>query len=309
MKIAVVTGADGFIGTHLLHRLVQNGVEVWALVVADRCCLERINFSESVHIIQCDFERLATYANRLPANVDVFYHLAWNGVAPETRDKMELQIRNIPMTLEALRLAKTCNAKKFVFPGSTTEYMYSNGLINQDVVPAPQNAYGAAKLSARYFCEQLARQLDISFIYAVITGVYGGDRIDNNVISYTIQELLDGRCPKLTKAEQLWDYIHISDLTKALYLVAEKGKNGTFYTIGHGDNQPLVAYLYQIRDCINPQLPLGIGEIPYSYQKLPSSCVDLTNIINDTGFFPEIPFSEGIQEVIQQIKERKKRLD
>ena len=170
--------------------------------------------------------------------------------------------------------------------------------------PSPQNAYGAAKVAARFLCESLCKELKIPYIYAVATGIYASDRRDDNVIYYTISKLLKREKPSLTKLEQLWDYVHIDDAVEALYLISTKGKDGAFYSIGHGDNWALANYIYKIRDIIDPSLPLGIGEVPYKGRSgvLPCSCVDLTDLCHDTGFVPRVSFEEGITRVIEAVK-------
>lgn len=302
MKSAIVTGADGFIGANLLQFFARHNVEVWALVLQNSPTLDRIAHMKHVNIVECDFSNLRAYLPILPKEADAFYHLAWQGVAPQERNLMERQIGNIPISLEALRLAKECAAKRFILPGSTMEYLYYGQPIDEKATPSPQDAYGAAKLSVRFLCGTLAKSLGQPFIYAVLTGVYGGDRLDDNVISYTIKSLLKGEQPKLTELRQLWDYIHINDLVEAFYCIGAKGKDAAFYAIGHGDNWPLSNYIYKIRDIINPELPLGIGEIPDSSERLPSSCVDLSSLYEDTGFVPQISFETGIVDVIERIK-------
>ena len=56
-----------------------------------------------------------------------------------------------------------------------------------------------------------------------------------------------------------------------------------------------------IRDLIDPELPLGIGDVPYQDDRIPNSCVDLTRLREDTGFEPRVPFEVGIKEVISSI--------
>ena len=298
IKRVVITGADGFIGSHLVRRLLPENIEIWAVVLPDSATISRLDGLD-VHIEQCELNDL----KGIPENIDVFYHFAWQGVAPCFRDDFDMQYKNIEYCIDCVRFAAKVNARKFVFPGSTTEYLYHRGLINEEAVPSKVNAYSSAKLASRFLCEMLANNLKIDFIYTVITGIYAADRRDNNVIFYTISELLNGRKPKLTSLEQSWNYVHIDDVTEALYLIGEKGRGGGFYSIGSNENMPLHNYITKIRDLINPSLPLGIGEIPNRTGKLPSSCIDLTAITNDTGFFPAIPFSEGITKVIESIEE------
>ena len=303
MKTVVITGADGFIGSHLVHYFADRGVEVYALVVKKspvRHCIEHL---KHVVVVEGDLTNRDSLIPALPVEADAFFHLAWAGVAPEHRNSIDIQMENVGLCISAARLAAAIGAKRFIMPGSTMEYMYSGGNINASSLPSPQNAYGAAKISARYLCQSLCEELALPFIYVVITGIYSADRTDNNVIYYTISSLLKGERPSLTKLEQLWDYVHIDDVVAAFGAVAEKGRPGGFYTIGHGDNWPLSNYIYQIRDIINPSLELGIGEVPYKNECLPSSCVDLGPLIRDTGFKPQIPFHEGIKEVIRVVRE------
>jgi len=279
MKRAIISGAGGFIGTNLTKQLLAAGVEV--------------------------FPTDGFASDELPYGADVFYHLAWKGMAPAHRNDFEMQYWNIEHSLYNVRLAASLGVKKFVLPGSTFEYLHHYAPINELAVPSPVNAYGSTKLAVRFLCGELATQLGLGLIYTVITGVYSADRRDGNVIYYVIDELLNSRKPSLTSLEQRWDYIHINDVCKALHLVGEKGKPGRFYSIGSGDNIPLRDYIFKIRDLIDPCLPLGIGEKPNG-GKLTSSCIDLTALSEDTGFVPDISFDKGIREVIEALKREQK---
>lgn len=305
MKSVIITGADGFIGSHLSKFLTAHGYKVYAVVIKDSPIKYRLSGDENIKIIEGDLASYKDIAQELPLSSEAFLHLAWAGVTPDQRNDLEYQMQNVALSANAVRLAAEVRAEKFIFPGSTMEYIYYGKPIDKNAIPSPQNAYGAAKISARYSCSVLCRQLSLPFIYCVISGIYSEDRNDNNVIYYTIDKLLKGEKPSLTKLEQLWDYVHIDDVAKALRLVIEKGKADAFYSIGHGDNRPLSDYIYQIRDIINPELPLGIGEIPYADDKMPCSCVNLQPIYKDTGFIPEVSFESGISRVINKVRMQK----
>lgn len=96
--------------------------------------------------------------------------------------------------------------------------------------------------------------------------------------------------------------MNIRDVVDALLLIGEYGRDGAFYAVGKGDNQPLYKYIEIIHNYIDPSLPLGIGEVPYPNDNLPSSCIDLTRLIQDTGFTPKVEFKIGIKEVIDKMK-------
>ena len=215
-----------------------------------------------------------------------------------------MQLQNVEMSANVVRLAAETGADRIICPGSTMEYIYYGKPLNENAIPSPLNAYGAAKIAARYACAVLSTELNLPFIYTVISGIYSEDRNDNNVIYYTISKLLHGERPSLTKLEQLWDYVHIDDVVYGLRLIAEQGKPGAFYALGHGDNWPLSNYIFKIRDVIDPNLPLGIGDIPYTNNEMPCSCVDLGPIYEDTGFVPQVSFEEGIKRVISEVRKR-----
>lgn len=303
MKTVVISGGDGFIGSHLVRYFAEKGLRVYALTIPESPVVEGIQNIQNVTVIQRNLNETDVLLKELPWAPTAFIHLAWSGVSPESRNSVDMQLGNIPLCLEAAKLAARLQAQRFVLPGSTMEYAYCGREINEKACPSPQNAYGAAKISARYLCESMCEELKLPYIYVVITGIYAADRKDSNVIYYTISELLQGRKPSLTALEQRWDYVHIDDVTRAFCLIATQGRPGAFYGIGHGDNWPLVNYITQIRDIIDPSLPLGIGEIPYKDARLPSSCVDMTSLKRDTGYIPEISFEMGIRGVIKNVKE------
>lgn len=302
MKKVIITGADGFIGSNLIKRLVQDNVEVWAVIHPNSTTKERIESIKEVHCIESTIECLADRISELPQNADVFFHLAWQGVDALTRDNFFLQTKNIELGLESMRVASLLGVGKFVLPGSTSEYLYYGKPIDANAVPSPLNAYGSAKVALRYLAEQYSKQLKLNFVYVVITGIYAEDRRDNNVIFYTINCLLKSEKPSLTKLEQMWNYVHISDVVNALILIGKKGKPNGFYAIGSDENQPLYEYINIIHEYINPLIPLGIGEIPYMSDKLPSSCINLSELYKDTGYIPKVKFQDGIKQVIDFIE-------
>jgi len=306
MKNVIVTGADGFVGSHMIRYFSSQGLFTYAVVIPESKTKNRLKGIKRVKLIEAAPRDYHAVARSLPEGPTAFIHLAWAGVSPDARNSTQVQFENVGFALEAVKLAGVLRAERFILPGSTMEYAYCGQAINKNACPSPQNAYGAAKIAARYLCAAACEELGVPYIYSVITGIYSADRIDNNVIYYTIQTLLNGECPHLTKLEQLWDYIHIDDLVQALYLIATKGKGGAFYSIGHGDNWPLSQYIYQIRDLVDRSLPLGIGDIPYKDARLPSSCIDLSALQEDTSFEPKIAFSDGIREVIAQVRTQQK---
>lgn len=133
----------------------------------------------------------------------------------------------------------------------------------------------------------------------VIPSTFGERRTDNNDITYTVTTLLSGKKPLYGNLTQMWDFLYVGEVARAIRMIGEKGIPGKIYGIGLGQYKPLRAYIEEIRDIINPDLPLGIGEKPALSQQPFSSCVNIYDLIADTGFTPKISFSEGIEMTIK----------
>ena len=300
----VITGADGFIGRHAALYFAQHNIEVYAVIVPHIPFRSNIEGYELIHIIEWDLVDYKGLADLLPQEPTAFIHLAWAGVAPEARNSIDIQMNNIRISMNMVSLAGMKSSKRFILPGPTMEYTNCGHEINENSVPSPQNAYGAAKVALRYLCAEFCAEQNVPFIYCVLSGIYAADRQDNNVIYYTITKLLRGERPALTGLEQLWDYVHIDDVVNALYLIALKGKSGAFYAVGHGDNWALANYIHIIHNIIDPSLPLGIGDIPYKNGHIPNGSVDLRPLQRDTGYVPKIPFEQGIRQVIDEVRKK-----
>lgn len=301
-KTAVVTGANGFIGSAMTKYLSAQGVEVWALVQSgsDLSVFEGCGL---IHTVPFSLGQPFEAIPMLPDKPDLFYHFAWKSVSDEHKNSPEVQLQNIKFSLDTLRLAESINAKKIIFAGTVAEYAYNGEHITGDDLSAPNNFYGAAKASARIFCTLYAYQHNLPFIWTIISSIYGPGRCDNNLITYAITSLLKGEKPSFTKLEQMWSYIYIDDLMSALYLVGLNGKSGTTYPIGSGERKRLYEFIDIIRNAVNPSLPVGIGDILYKKAQIDNSVVDI-ELLTECGFTPRFTFEEGIKPTIEYFKQK-----
>lgn len=296
MKKALVTGATGFIGSRLVKELIDNKIEVVALVRDIEKAKTLLGDSvETIEYHSYEYDALMIDDH----NIDVFYHLAWEGVAPEKKNDRVLQVRNIDFAMEMLEYAKSIGAKRFIATGTVAEYAFCEDVMDVNAKQTPNDLYGAAKTASHYMLETWARNIDMPFNWVVIPSTYGEGRRDNNILTYTIQTLLKGQKPSYGYLTQMWDFLYVGEVARALYLVGEKGYTDKTYGIGSGDYRPLREYVEIIRDSIDSKLELGIGDIPTMSDKAFSSCVSISDIQEDAGFIPEVSFEEGIKKTIE----------
>ena len=309
MKGAIVTGPTGAVGRALIECLTENGIEVLAVTRKDTKRLSNIPESPLVKTVGIDLSRikeLPDIVRDLPGKYDAFYHLAWaDTFGEDARNDVRSQLLNVGYSVDALEAASKIGASVFIGAGSQAEYGRYEGALSGSTPAFPENGYGIAKLAAGEFTRLRASQLSIKHIWVRILSVFGPCDGKGTMIMSAIRSLLDKERPSLTKGEQLWDYLYSKDAGRALFLLGEKGKDKKIYCLGSGKERPLREYMEELRDAIDPSLPLGIGEREYSKNQVMKLVADISALTEDTGFVPDYSFSEGIKETIDWVRKER----
>lgn len=323
IKTAVITGATGMIGLALTQYLLEQGVRVVVCVRpgsqrADRLIRlqeekQAISGQGRLSIVEAELEELKTEdtlekIRALLGKADAFFHLGWAGTFGTARNDMYLQNRNVACTLDAVKLASELGCQVFLGTGSQAEYgRVGNGEPLSAETPAfPENGYGMAKLAAGQMSRVLCGELGMSHVWMRILSVFGPWDTERTMVMSAVDTLLAGGRPVFSPGEQLWDYLYVKDAARALYLAAAKGKAGSVYPLGSGQTRPLKEYIECIREEVNPEAELGIGELPYAHKQVMYLCADIQELTKDTGFVPEYTFEEGIHETVAWRIERKR---
>lgn len=303
IQTAVVTGPTGAIGIALCEKLLRENVTVYAVCRPGSSRIKDLPKAAAIHVVECDAKELATLPQKMEGvSVDAFFHFAWAHTIGQGRNDMPAQIENIQSTIDAVRAAKALGCQVFLGAGSQAEYGRVEGLLKSDTPAFPENGYGMAKLCAGQMSRVEAKALDIDHVWVRILSVYGPHDGPMTMISGTIRKLLAGERPALTAGIQRWDYLYAGDAADAFYLAACHGRNGAVYPLGSGQAMPLKDYIIQMRDAIDPALPLGLGEVPYGPIQVMHLQADISALQADTGFVPKTPFAEGIRRTMDWVK-------
>lgn len=303
IQTAVVTGPTGAIGIALCEKLLRENVTVYAVCRPGSSRIKDLPKAAALHVVECDAKELATLPQKMEGvSVDAFFHFAWAHTIGQGRNDMPAQIENIQSTIDAVRAAKALGCRVFLGAGSQAEYGRVEGLLKSDTPVFPENGYGMAKLCAGQMSRVEAKALDIDHVWVRILSVYGPHDGPMTMISGTIRKLLAGERPALTAGIQRWDYLYAGDAADAFYLAACHGRNGAVYPLGSGQAMPLKDYIIQMRDAIDPALPLGLGEVPYGPLQVMHLQADISALQADTGFVPKTPFAEGIRRTMDWVK-------
>lgn len=224
---ALVTGASGFIGSHLVRRLLNEEVDVHALSRASDS-----EGAEAFRSWRCDLSD-ADDVHALIGSVqpDVIFHLASH--VSGHRD-IELLVTtfvdNLQSTVNLLSAAAAQGGPRVVMAGSMEEPR------PDDVPPMPSSPYAASKWASTAYAQMCHALWELPTVVLRIAMVYGPGQLDDRkLIPYVITALLDGREPDLTGGHRQIDWIYVDDVVEAFIAAAcVPNAPGGVFDIGSG---------------------------------------------------------------------------
>lgn len=303
MKNAVVTGATGMLGLALMRKLSDEGYYIYAVARPGSERILNIPKQSNIKIIECDLKDIRSLSNIITEECNLFFHFAWEGTYGRARNDMDMQIADIQAAADAAETAHNLGCKVFLGAGSQAEYGRCEKKLSPDLPARPENGYGIAKLCAGQMTRVICERYGIKHIWCRIISTYGPYDGMQTMVMSGIAKMLGGERPSYTAGEQIWDYLYCDDAANAFYLAAAKGKHGSVYCIGSGEARKMKDYIFAVRDAINPELEVGLGEIPYFENQVMYLCADISSLTNDTGFVPKYSFEDGIKKTVEWYRE------
>lgn len=282
MKRAIITGAGSFIGSASAKQLESRGYLVSRL----RHSAGR-GFSSST-------------SESLPDKADIWLHFAWAGPGSDGRNDASIQKYNLAMSLEALKTAASKECQKFIFSGSQAEYGHAqDGHLKQENGPtAPLSEYARAKHKFGQNAPEVLREIgsQMQYIHLRIFSAFGPGDHEGSLINTLISNLSLGKRVQLGSCRQLWNYIFIDDLARAISLLCERGGSG-IYNVGSSDVRPLREYVFEAAKVI---AGFDVSELLHFDTRKDNAEGDAdlspdVSKIEKLGFKAEVSFTEGIK--------------
>ena len=298
MKV-FITGATGFVGSWLLQQLLLDRRHEIAILVRDINKINRIaGDAHKIKIISGNINNFEYIEYELQEfQPHAIIHLAWEGVLSEERNNKS-QWRNVQRSLELVEIAKRVGAKYWIGLGSQAEYGPSQNNIDESAPTNPTTLYGESKLATCNLTKSLCNEIGIRHAWIRLFSSYGPNDNPNWLIPYLINCFLIGNKPSLTSAAQFWDYIYIEDVATAIISILETDTAHGIFNLGSGNAQPLKKIIEIIRDSIDPQLPIGFGELPYRPDQVMYLQANIERLTLATGWKPRYDLTSGLKKTI-----------
>jgi len=298
MNKILVTGGTGFVGARVVRQLVEQGRDVAVLMRASSNSRRIDDLLNRCTVIRGDLAQIEAAGGALTHfSPEAVVHLAWEGVKGADRNSA-VQMDNVVASIKLYQLTEKIGCRHFVGLGSQAEYGQLSGRISETAATSPTTAYGAAKLAAGLVLERTAVASGRPFAWLRLFSSYGPDDDPSWLIPYLIRSLLAGDKPSLTKAEQIWDYMHVNDVAAGVVAALDAGACGLF-NLGSGQARPLREIILMIRDAIDPSLPLGFGDVPYRPDQVMHLEANITALTSVAPWRPQIDLVEGLTDLVQ----------
>ncbi|MBI4497729.1 MAG: NAD-dependent epimerase/dehydratase family protein [Chloroflexi bacterium] len=308
---AFVTGAAGFVGSHITERLLREG---WEVVGVDaftdyyaraqkEANLQSVLEHPSFRFLEADLLDLDLSA--LLSGVDVVFHQAAQaGVRASWGQSFEVYTRlNVLATQRLLEAAKDASLQKFVYASSSSVYGDAETFPTPETArPQPVSPYGVTKLAAEHLCYLYWRNYGVPTVSLRYFTVYGPRQRPDMAFHIFIRALLcDQPISVFGDGRQTRDFTFIDDAVAANLLAATRGPAGSVFNIGGGSRVSLLEVLATLMTLTGREAPVRFREAQRGDAR--HTAADITQALAVLGYRPQVPLEEGLAREVAWLRE------
>jgi UDP-glucose 4-epimerase len=309
MKRALVTGGAGFIGSHLVDKLLAQELEV--VVLDNESTGNRSNVHRDAVFVHGDVRDDVTVRRTFELGFDLVCHIAGQASISLSYDDPAKDLSvNVNGTLNVLQSCLAFKVPRLLYASSMTVYGNPTQVPTPESAPvAPVSYYGITKLAAEQYLHLCAQRTDLAAPLEVTSfrmfNVYGPRQSLSNpyqgVLAIFLGNLLRNEPITIcSDGEQSRDFVYISDVvrawTDAIYNPATYGR-----VLNIGSGSPTT--VNQLCDAVlarhsHDRGSYRVNHAPAQQGDIRASAADISAIVEATGWQPEVPLEEGIEATV-----------
>jgi len=310
----LITGAAGFIGSHLCERILDEGLSVVGIDNFDDFYdpqIKRDNISNCLknkdfQLIEADI-RDRTAMDKATAGTEIIVHLAAKaGVRPSIAEPLLYSDVNINGTMVLLEAAKKYKVGKFIFASSSSVYGNNEKVpfSEEDNVDFPISPYAATKKACELICYNYHHLYGIDITCLRFFTVYGPrQRPDLAIHKFSKLIEQDKPIPVFGDGSMMRDFTYIDDIIEGIIASMSKCKGFNIYNLG--ESQPitvndLIRAIEKAlgKKAIREYLPLQPGDVNRTF-------ADITKAARELGFHPSTPIPDGLAKFADWLRQEK----
>lgn len=303
-ETVLVTGGGGFIGVHLVQRLLMLGANVRVIHRASDVPWRLEDKMKQIQIYRvdiCDAEKVYRCIQDIRPNF--IFHLAAYGVNSQDCNEDKAIQTNVRGIANIIHAAADTGCKRIINIGTCAEYGNYSEAVTEDLCLKPVNIYGSSKAAGALIAHQMANVKNIDIITLRLFGVFGEYEERHKIFCHTILTLLEEKDLQLTSCTQYRDYCYVGDIINAILLAANclEIKNEIF-NVGRGKLYPLRHYIEIIHRLMKSKKKLLFGALDHRQTELWAPKPDITKIQNILGWSPQSDLENSIKKTIRWYK-------
>ena len=299
----LVTGGAGFIGSHLVDRLLADGRQVRVLdsfVVGRRQNLVHHADNPALEIREDDVANPAAVLRAVEGADRIFHLAARADVVPSIQEPEAYFRSNVDGTFAVLEAARRCAVRRVVYVASSSCYGIPEQYPTPENTPAdPRYPYALTKYLGEQLALHWAQVYRLPCVSVRFFNVYGPRGRTSGtygaVFGVFLAQLLAGKpLTVVGDGEQTRDFTYVSDAVDALLTVAASDRAGTVYNVGSGKPVSVNELVRLLGSPETIHIPKRPGEPDCTF-------ADITAIQRDLGWHPKVPLADGIKTMLANI--------
>lgn len=308
MAKCLVLGADGFIGSHLVDKLVEKGHDVRAF---DRFSQKKHRFtaSDKIEIMPGDFLNRHDLSEALK-NVDYVFHFISTTTPASAEDDPLIDIStNIQMSVELFQESARAGVKKVIF-ASTGGAIYgenSTENVSEDTVPSPVSPYAIGKLTIEQYLHYFDKKFGLKALVLRISNPYGERQSLSSrqgVIPIFLQHIAKNEpITIMGDGTMVRDYIYVKDVAEMVATSFESAKQN-LYNIGSGHGLSVNQLVETMREITGHEVHAEHAEKPPTY--VDKIILDVSRFENEFPGLAKTSLTEGMKATWQYVQEQTK---
>ena len=307
----LVTGAGGFVGSHLAEALVERGARVRAMVhynaLGSAGWLDASTQRDRIELVAGDV-RDRDDLRRVMSDVEVVFHLAALIAIPYSYQAPESYVRtNALGTLNVLQLARELGTRRIVHTSTSETYGSARRVpIDEQHPLQAQSPYAASKIAADKIAESFALSFDVPVATVRPFNTYGPRQSARAVIPTIITQALLGREIRLGSLEPRRDFSYVADTVEGFILAAEApGAIGEVYNIGSGRDVSIGEAARLVLELTARELPIVADpqRVRPEASEVDRLCADAGKAQRELGWSPKVDLADGLKRTIDWIEQ------
>jgi len=299
----LVTGATGFIGSHLSRRLVNEGAEVHALTsgVSSVYPVRLVDLHGRIQIHGANLtDRAAMETLVARSQPAIVFHLGAYTHVGKSWDRIQECVQtNIQGTVNLLQALADSGYERFVSTGTSEIYGSIDVPFREDAAVNPESPYAVSKYSAELCSKNLHRAYGWPIVMLRPFNAYGPAQSPDRVIPEIIVRALRHEELKMTQGRQTREFNYVEDLVTGFLLAATtEGIEGELFNLGCGEETSMRDVATLILDIMGNPIEPAFGALPDRPGEIWRMCSDSTKARQKFGWEPSHSLREGLAKTI-----------